>query len=46
MGPVRRTKRVVKALFGRYVSRDVYHQLIEHPGLARRGLGAWHVAVR
>jgi adenylate cyclase len=32
-----REKRVVKALFGRYVSRDVYHQLIEHPELAELG---------
>ena len=30
-------KRVVKALFGRYVSRDVYKQLIENPGLAELG---------
>ena len=27
----------MKALFGRYVSRDVYHQLIEHPELAELG---------
>jgi len=32
-----REKRVVKSLFGRYVSRDVYHQLIEHPELAELG---------
>jgi adenylate cyclase len=32
-----REKRVVKALFGRYVSRDVFHQLIEHPELAELG---------
>jgi len=32
-----REKRIVKALFGRYVSRDVYHQLIEHPELAVLG---------
>ena len=32
-----REKRVVKALFGRYVSRDVYHQLLEHPELAELG---------
>jgi adenylate cyclase len=32
-----REKRVVKTLFGRYVSRDVYQQLIEHPELAELG---------
>jgi adenylate cyclase len=32
-----REKRIVKALFGRYVSRDVYQQLIEHPELAELG---------
>jgi adenylate cyclase len=32
-----REKRMVKALFGRYVSRDVYKQLIEHPELAELG---------
>ena len=32
-----REKRVVKALFGRYVSRDVYRQLLEHPELAELG---------
>jgi adenylate cyclase len=32
-----REKRVVKALFGRYVSRDVYKQLLEHPELAELG---------
>ena len=32
-----REKRVVKALFGRYVSRDVYQQLIQHPELAELG---------
>ncbi|PYR75885.1 MAG: hypothetical protein DMF86_14010, partial [Acidobacteria bacterium] len=30
-------KRVVKKLFGRYVSRDVYAQLIAHPELAELG---------
>jgi adenylate cyclase len=30
-------KRVVKRLFGRYVSRDVYHQLIANPELAELG---------
>ena len=30
-------KRVVKRLFGRYVSRDVYDQLISHPELAELG---------
>jgi adenylate cyclase len=30
-------KRVVKKLFGRYVSRDVYQQLISHPELAELG---------
>jgi adenylate cyclase len=32
-----REKRVVKALFGRYVSRDVFKQLIDHPELAELG---------
>jgi adenylate cyclase len=32
-----REKRVVKALFGRYVSRDVYKQLIDNPELAELG---------
>ena len=32
-----REKRLVKALFGRYVSRDVYKQLIENPALAQLG---------
>jgi adenylate cyclase len=32
-----REKRIVKALFGRYVSRDVYKQLIENPSLAELG---------
>jgi len=32
-----REKRVVKKLFGRYVSRDVYQQLLEHPELAELG---------
>ncbi|HUS20459.1 MAG TPA: adenylate/guanylate cyclase domain-containing protein, partial [Aeromicrobium sp.] len=32
-----REKRKVKVLFGRYVSRDVYDQLMENPGLARLG---------
>jgi adenylate cyclase len=30
-------KRVVKKLFGRYVSKDVYNQLIEHPDRAELG---------
>ena len=30
-------KRVVKKLFGRYVSKDVYHQLISNPELAELG---------
>jgi adenylate cyclase len=30
-------KRVVKRLFGRYVSRDVYEQLVNHPELAELG---------
>jgi adenylate cyclase len=30
-------KRVVKRLFGRYVSRDVYHQLLSNPDLAELG---------
>jgi adenylate cyclase len=32
-----REKRVVKKLFGRYVSRDVYHQLLDDPDLAELG---------
>jgi adenylate cyclase len=32
-----REKRVVKGLFGRFVSRDVYQQLIENPELAQLG---------
>ena len=32
-----REKRLVKGLFGRYVSRDVYKQLIENPGMAELG---------
>jgi adenylate cyclase len=32
-----REKRVVKRLFGRYVSRDVYQQLLAHPELAELG---------
>jgi adenylate cyclase len=32
-----RQKRVVKKLFGRYVSRDVYQQLIANPDLAELG---------
>ena len=32
-----REKRVVKKLFGRYVSRDVYHQLLDDPNLAELG---------
>ena len=32
-----REKRVVKGLFGRFVSRDVYQQLIENPELAELG---------
>jgi adenylate cyclase len=30
-------KRVVKRLFGRYVSKDVYTQLLEHPEIAELG---------
>jgi adenylate cyclase len=30
-------KRAVKRLFGRYVSKDVFHQLMAHPELARLG---------
>jgi adenylate cyclase len=30
-------KRVVKKLFGRFVSRDVYKQLLEHPEIAELG---------
>ena len=32
-----REKRKVKGLFGRYVSRDVYAQLLDNPGLAELG---------
>jgi adenylate cyclase len=32
-----REKRRVKSLFGRFVSRDVFKQLIDHPGLAQLG---------
>ncbi len=32
-------KRVVKKLFGRYVSKDVYHQLLAHPDRAQLGGG-------
>jgi adenylate cyclase len=32
-----REKRKVKGLFGRYVSKDVYAQLLEHPELAELG---------
>ena len=32
-----REKRLVKALFGRYVSRDVFRQLMEHPEMAALG---------
>src|SRR5688572_29167011 len=32
-----REKRVVKKLFGRYVSRDVYQQLLDNPNLAELG---------
>ena len=32
-----REKRKMKKLFGQYVSKDVYDQLVENPGLARLG---------
>lgn len=32
-----REKRAIKRLFGRYVSRDVYQQLVDNPALARLG---------
>ena len=32
-----REKRKMKRLFGQYVSKDVYEQLVEHPELARLG---------
>ncbi|MBI2221136.1 MAG: adenylate/guanylate cyclase domain-containing protein [Acidobacteria bacterium] len=32
-----REKRQVKRLFGRYVSKDIYDQLVANPGLARLG---------
>jgi adenylate cyclase len=38
-------KRVVKKLFGRYVSKDVYHQLIANPDMARLGGGRREMTV-
>jgi adenylate cyclase len=40
-----RQKRVVKKLFGRYVSKDVYQQLIANPDLARLGGGRREMTV-
>jgi adenylate cyclase len=40
-----RQKRVVKKLFGRYVSKDVYHQLIANPDLAQLGGGRREMTV-
>jgi adenylate cyclase len=40
-----RQKRVVKKLFGRYVSKDVYKQLIDNPDLARLGGGRREMTV-
>ena len=40
-----REKRVVKRLFGRYVSRDVYQQLLAHPELAELGGGRREMTV-
>jgi adenylate cyclase len=38
-------KRVVKKLFGRYVSKDVYQQLIANPDMARLGGGRREMTV-
>lgn len=38
-------KRVVKRLFGRYVSRDVYQQLLSNPSLAELGGGRREMSV-
>ena len=38
-------KRVVKKLFGRYVSKDVYQQLIANPALAELGGGRREMSV-
>jgi adenylate cyclase len=40
-----RQKRAVKKLFGRYVSKDVYKQLIDNPELARLGGGRREMSV-
>ena len=40
-----REKRKVKKLFGRYVSKDVYTQLLEHPELAELGGGRREMTV-
>ena len=40
-----REKRKVKRLFGRYVSRDVYNQLLEHPEKAELGGGRREMTV-
>jgi adenylate cyclase len=40
-----REKRKVKRLFGRYVSKDVYDRLIEHPELAELGGGRREMTV-
>jgi adenylate cyclase len=40
-----RQKRTVKKLFGRYVSKDVYQQLISNPDLARLGGGRREMTV-
>jgi adenylate cyclase len=40
-----RQKRTVKKLFGRYVSKDVYKQLIDNPEMARLGGGRREMSV-
>jgi adenylate cyclase len=40
-----RQKRTVKKLFGRYVSKDVFHQLMSNPDLARLGGGRREMTV-
>ena len=40
-----REKRKVKKLFGRYVSKDVYNQLLEHPEQAELGGGRREMSV-
>lgn len=40
-----RQKRTVKKLFGRYVSKDVYHQLLANPDMAKLGGGRREMSV-